>query len=287
MRLFLPFFGLLFFQTSFSQDYGDYYKRCYEADSLIDLKQYALGLEKYKSAFSTVDYVHYRYLRSAAKCAIRTKDFQSAHHYLRQSIINTGYVDFFSVYKRVPSSKFKRTAYYKNLKDSLSVYLDEYHTRINWEYRSIIDSLHYVDQYIIRGSKRVKGDYDIDESTLPENRYVLDDNNFQTLLECIDKWGFPSEEKVGGNAIMLLTHNMRLAKNEEYHPIAFKAVWEGHYNPRYFSWMYEQYYNQNKDSTYFYLGSDLSNENRMRVIENRARFYLRPLSHAGIKRVNP
>ncbi len=281
------FFGSLLFQISFSQHYRDYYKNCYKADSLIYEKNYTLALEKYKSAFTSVDYVHYKYLRSAAKCAIRIKDFESAGRYLRQSIINTGFVDFFSAFKRVPSGRFKRTTYYKNIKDSIPHYLEQHKKNTNWEYSAIIDSLHYVDQRIIRGSKHAKGDYDIDTSMLPRNRYELDSTNFQTLLECIEKWGFPSEELVDANPIMILHHNMRLEKNEKYHPIAFKAVWEGDWDPRSFSWMYEQYCKWHKDSTFFGLGGDLSEENIKRVSENREKFYLRPLSHSNIKAVKP
>ena len=280
------------------------------------VKKYDLALEKYKAAFATVDYLHDRNLKSAAKCAMAVEDYESAAGYIRQSVINCGNNNFFSTYNRAPSWKFKRTKHYKSIKDSLEIYLAVYNSRINWEYCAILDSLYFVDQYVLRGTRHAKADYNLNVDSLREIQNIihqsvhhgkvytdinvdslrkiwvnLDSSNFQTLLECIDKWGWPSEEIVKNEYfILVLHHNMRLKENEKYHEMAFSAVKEGKYNPLHLSWWYGQYYTWYKGEgqqavpTLFTPTKEEVEEGDFeRVNKNRAAFYLKPLSAFELK----
>ena len=115
--------------------------------------------------------------------------------------------------------------------DSCIHFQTECNNRINHPFIKIIDSLVFVDQYIIRNNKSYKANYKIDKKKLPENLFDLDSSNWHLLFNCIKKWGFPSEEHVGyetyKKAWAILHHNLRLIENEKYHTEIFEYIKNG------------------------------------------------------------
>ncbi|MCT4639127.1 MAG: hypothetical protein N4A72_15595 [Bacteroidales bacterium] len=246
------------------------------ADSLADIKEYKEALINYKQAFETVDYVHAENLRKASVCAIECDDFNKAYLYAKQSVINGGER---YIFKRIKRRKFKRTDYYRRLKDSIDYFMELHNERVNQSYKNIIDSLEYVDQVIIRGAKDKSRHYNIDITTLPLNRFDLDSCNMNLLLHLFDKYGFPSEKILGEDSYFmantLIHHNFRKVENEKYHKMIFEAIIKGEYNPLFFSWWYDQFYQSKKSEPYFTLfGMQKSEENINRVNNRRRKFFL-------------
>lgn len=262
----------------YGQDYLPYYQLCNEADEQIYLKNYAAALQKFETAFENVPYVHNIKYQKASKCAILTKQYDKAYVYICQLRKQGDTNDFLN---KKQFKAFKKTTYYQQYQDDIVTYDAIRQASLNMEYIALLDSLMYVDQYIIRGNKSNKGNYQIDKKLIPENRFDLDASVFTTLLEAIDKYGFPSERmldhKSFHNARLILLHNLRLEENSEYQDWAFKALKTGHYLPNDYGMTYEQYYMNQGTTYYLTFDKDLSEENLKRLDINRAKIGLPPL----------
>ena len=285
MKVLYLFIFTLLLTPIFAQDYAYYYESCNRADSLAYYVGDQAALDEIKKGFESVDYVHSENYMKAYSLAIRLKKFDEAFYFGRMIIINSGQKNRI----HTKSRDFKKSKQYQLLLDSTSHYLTLYNSRINHGYIQLIDSLLYVDQHIIRGSHNIKGNYQIDKATLPENKYELDSKNWGMLSHLIDSLGFPSEQNVGAeayyNAWIIIHHNLRLKENEAYHPKIFEFVGNGDYLPKHFSFWYEQYQTNVHDTSYFYTwDGNLSEENLKRIDQNRRRFWLKGLNSVEIKK---
>lgn len=270
--------GLLFRFFSSAQNYPSYYLLCNTADSLQFFGQKEAALRTYNEAFQSVGFVHTKKLQNAYLLAVELHAYQAALEFGRSIICNSGKTDFITVKNR----QFKRSSFYQTLQDSSAFYLEVYQKRINHAYVSLLDSLIFIDQYIIRGNKTYKDDYQINMTTLPSNLFDLDSTNWHLLYNSIQKWGFPSEENVGYEANQkawaILHHNLRLIENEKYHAEIFSYVESGAYLPEDLLVWYEQFQQQNYNQTYFTTwDGNLSKENLARIDNNLRRFYLKGL----------
>ena len=137
---------IFIFNLTFSQNYVGYYSLCNTADSLMYIGKENEALNKYKSAFKAVDFVHSEKSKKAYELAIRTNSYKDAFDFGKITLTNSGKKEFI----KTTSRDFKKTNYYKMLIDSSDFFLLKYNERINHDYIKIIDSLVYVDQYIIR-----------------------------------------------------------------------------------------------------------------------------------------
>ena len=275
----------LFSLIAFGNNYTSYYSLCNSADKLVYLKKYSEALKMYDSAFSTVEYIHSFKYQKASKCAIMANDFEKAFLFARNSILN-GSTRLFWKDRKLKS--FRKSKYYNMLNDSVNDYQNIHLISINKEYKEIIDSLHYLDQRIIRKNKSCNGNYSIDSTLLPDNIWDLDSMIFQELLSLIDRFGFPSERLLGvkgyNNASILIHHNFRLEKNEQYHSIVINALYNGEYRPRDFEFMYEQYNVWFKENTFFSSWDrNTSKENIERLNKNREEYCLKDLSSFRLK----
>lgn len=270
---------------SIAQNYESYFLLCNKADSLKFYGQPLEALNTYKMAFESVDFVHTEKLRKAYQLAIETSSFQDAYHFGRSILLNSGNTDFI----RTKSIEFKSSNYYKLLVDSSEYYSVSYTMRLNQQYIKIIDSLVFVDQYIIRNNKSYKADYQIDKNKLPENHFDLDSSNWHLLYNCIKIWGFPSEKNVGyetyNKAWAILHHNLRLIENEKYHSEIFEYVRRGDYLPDDLMVWYEQFQQQNYGQTFFTTwDGNLTNDNLARLEKNRRSIYLKGLNAYYLKK---
>ncbi len=268
-----------FGSSAISQSYVEYYMLCNQADSLEYIHKNQEALESYKAAFKTVDYVHSDKYKSAYQIAIKTNSFADAYEFGKMIIINSGKKEFI----QTKSKDFKNSVYYQQLADSTDYFLSKFNERVNHQFIDIIDSLMFIDQYIIRNNREYKGKYALDKSKLPENRFDLDSSNWNLLYECIQEMGFPSEEHVGYEAYdkvwAILHHNLRLKENERYHNEIFEFVKAGDYLPEHMMFWYEQFQMQEYKQTYFTTwDGNISEENLQRVDANRRRFYLKGIN---------
>jgi hypothetical protein len=281
----LFFLASFLFNSGFAQNYEFYYLQCNKADSLEFNGKKHEALNTYKLAFQTVDFVHTKKLIKAYKLAIETSSFEDAFHFGKNIILNTGKTHLI----RTKSVDFNKSNFYQSLIDSSKFYINDYNNRINHEYIKIIDSLIFIDQYIIRNNKSYKADYNIDKIKLPDNLFDLDSSNWHLLYDCIIIWGVPSEQNVGyetyNKVWAVLHHNLRLKENEKYHKEIFEYVKKGDYLPDDLTVWYEQFQQQNYGQTFFTTwDGNLSPENLTRIEKNRRMIYLKGLNSYNLKK---
>lgn len=276
---------IFLFTYAFGQDYKNYYLDCNLSDSLSYNQQNEQALIKLKEAFTKVDYVHSKNFVKAYHLAIKLKKYDEAFEFGKMIIINSGEKNKIIT----QSSEFKKTCYYKNLKDSIDEYTNKFNNRINHFYKSIIDSLYYIDQRIIRNNRSIKKKYKIISKSLPNDRFELDSVNWLILSKLIDSLGFPSEQNVGyetySKASIIIHHNLRLEKNSRYHNRIFEFIKNGDYLPENFFFWYEQYQMQIIGNTFFTTwDKNTSTENLKRIDINRRAFYLKGINSYKIEK---
>lgn len=101
----------------------------------------------------------------------------------------------------------------------------------NYEYKSQIDSMFQADQ-----KSRMESDY--------ESMKIIDSLNMQTLLNQIEKVGYPNEKLIGhksaSRAFILILHMDRDRNNEIFKPIIDKAYSEGLLDPKSYAWIVDR-----------------------------------------------
>jgi len=221
----IPF--LLWNHLVCGQTYLPYYHLCHDAAKAMYLENYELAQTKFEQAFELVDYVHTTSYEKASQCAIALGDFQQGYQWAQKALLNGSHNHFWKARK---FRAFRQSTYGQWLRDSIPYFQRQAVEKVDTVYLKQIDSLYFVDQYIIRGSIAAKGNYAIDKSALPENRFELDSTNLIALIQLIEAYGFPSEQLLGVDgyqkATMIIHHNFRLEHNEKYHPIVLKALFE-------------------------------------------------------------
>jgi len=278
VKVLLFIFSGIVYNNSNAQNYELYYTQCNRADSLKFYGQPLEALNTFKMAFQSVDFVHTNKLMKAYQLAVEANSFEDAFHFGRRILLNSGKTELI----RTKSSAFNKSKYYHWLIDSSEYYIEIYNQRINHKYIKIIDSLIYIDQFIIRKNKSYKAAFNIDRTKLPENLFDLDSSNWNLLYRCIKEIGFPSEEAVGyetyNKVWAILHHNLRLKENEKYHLEIFDYVRSGDYLPEDLMVWYEQFHLQNNSQTFFTTwDGNITSENLKRIEKNRRDFYLKGL----------
>jgi len=275
--------------SAIGQNYLDYYTLSNEADKEAYFGNNKLALNKLEQAFETVEYVHVEKLEKASKLAIKNKDFKKAYLYAKRAVINGSTSHF---WKSRKLKKIRKTEYYRILNDSVQIWEQKHLKSINLPYKKIIDSLHYVDQKIIRKNLTVKGNYQINNKELPENLFDLDSSIFQTLLRAIEKYGFPSESNIGEegyeNVYIIFHHNVRLPENKSYVQMLEEALIKGKYRPQDFAFMHDQSRMNLGEFPIFYYGLPIpdtyTEEMKIEIDKSRKSFGIKPLSSTKIKR---
>lgn len=272
-----------------SNNYIEYYNLTNRGDSLSYFGNDSLAYECYKKAFEMVDYVHIEKLKRGAVLAAKQNDFKSVYNLSKLAVIQGADDDKFykkKFYEWKIFENYQKTEYFKVFIDSLKYFQTLYFDNLNSEYKNQIDSLHYIDQRVIRHSRYVKGNYKIDKSSLRKNLYNLDSLVFVELLKLIDKYGFPTEDKIGPesfrNIWVIYHHNIRLPKNAKYIELAQKALKVGAYLPNDYAWMYDQSITWfTKEESYFYYAAygtrNLNELMKKEVNKRRYEWGIKPL----------
>ncbi|MEO0469853.1 MAG: hypothetical protein AAF206_09555, partial [Bacteroidota bacterium] len=274
--------------AAMGKSYIPYFQLCNDADRDMYHKQYDSALVKLEKAFNLVEYVHSDSYKKASECAALTEDFSKAYQYAKKAILN-GYT--FPFWKGKKLKKMRKTEWYTMLVDSSSHWKNQHFSSINIAYKEVIDSLYYLDQRIVRNNQQVKGDYNIDPQTLPEEIYDLDTSIFQTLLSHIEQYGFPSEQTVGRQASIdvgiIFHHNVRLPENHAYLPMMEEALKKGEFSPHRFAWMYDQGKRMKGESPKFYFGAGtpetLSQQEKDEVDALRKKYGIKPIASTKVK----
>lgn len=280
MKTILLFLLLVSFQkNTLAQHYDSFYLSCNTSDSLFYFRQTQAALDTLKIAFNKVPYVPSWKLSDAYWKAAKAGDYDLAYRYGRQTLIHSGNI---KKLQAVPK-EFKKSNQYQQLKDSSLVLVKMSQSNWNHSFIQLIDSLFYLDQRIVRNNKSVRGSYQIDKKTLPQNRFDLDSSIWQTLYAAIQKYGFPDEQLVGeisyDNMTVILHHNLRLAENEKYHPEFIEYIRQGKYDARYFLFWYEQFQMNVYKTTYFTTwDGNISPENLARIDKNLRSLWLKGIT---------
>lgn len=247
----LSFFLFFVFKVAISQDYISYYNRCNDAVNYMVIHQYDSALVAFVEAFDMVDYVHKTYVNKACMCAAYEKDYDLLQEYSILSLQRGASFDYFNSeeYKR-----YRKTKQYKAVLANKVTYEQQFIESLNTDYIKAIDSLHYVDQKVIRGAGGDNSIYDLSKVMLPENKYELDSNNLAYLIGLIEQYGFPSEQLVGFDATnsagIILHHNLRNPENAVLLNEFKKYIYTGEYVPSSYVGTYDQ-------SLWFYYGSTI------------------------------
>ena len=262
----------LFFATGLqAQDYYlEYFQLGNTANEDFYHKKYEKAVQNYKLAFSKVSYVHAPYYARAARATAKIKEHSLTAHYVKKAICQ-GYASRFI--QQPVFKKFRKTNAYKTIADSLNVYQEMSRQQINLAFFQALDSLHFIDQSIIRGRDLGKR-FPID----PAITYS-DSLNLKHLLHLIEQHGFPSEHRVGYQgyckAWVLIHHNMRLPQNHKYHSMLEEALRKGEYMPENYCWVIDQGQELKRESLMYYhwdVGSvaSLSDEDKEKIDQRRA-----------------
>ncbi len=277
--IFLLFFTICIAACQKKNNYIKYYNLCNLGDKEKYFENYEVASQNYQAAFKEVDYVHADTYRKAAECAVQTKDYARAATYYKKSYLN-GYELTF----HVGDSSFNQSTYGIELNKAIPDYFAQAKQQFNQEYQTIIDSLYYIDQNIIRGGY-AEGVYQIDRTQLPANLFDLDKQVFATLMDLVVKYGFPAEPLVSpktyGKAAIIFHHNIRLPENSQYMDFAITALKNGQYHPSNFAWMYDQSLTHIGKKPLFYYGVpgifQLSDAEKAMADEERKKYGIKPI----------
>lgn len=286
----LPILMLFCFSTGFlyAQDYVSYFNRCNEAAKAMYLHDYEVALSTYEDAFELVDYVNAGLYKDASMCAAKLREFNKARQYAKMAILH-GSSPSFLVQRKLKT--FRKSSQYASLVDSLEFFHTQHLSSINQPYKSLVDSLHYIDQRIIRDNYTVSGSYNIDKSSFSEELYELDSGIFNCLLDQIEQYGFPSEETLGPlgyrRAAVILLHALKKPENEAYFAMCEEALREGKYQPHDYAWAYDQAQIIKEEPPLFYYNvlplDDLSPQQLTDIALIRHSFGVRPMEAFKIK----
>lgn len=208
----LLFFSLFFALFGYSQqnDLKQYYININKAELAIVDSNYANALENYEEAFRFKPYPFAQDLYNATLVSIITNTYPKAINYLER-LFKIGFqlsgLDSISICEDFLNSSSGNEAKLKN-KKSKPIY--------NLKYRKAIEKMVYDDQYF----RMQPNGYKIYGDTIRKT----DSINVAKFLKLINKYGFPSEEKIGLNPnslvsptfLVLIFHQNAGAKYQTY-----------------------------------------------------------------------
>ena len=248
-------------------NYIEYYNLINEGNKAYFEKNYKKSLANYQEGFEKVEYVHSINYAKAARSANKTKNYKLTSNYLYEAI-KRGYPS--KIIERKEFKTFRKKNEYKTLKFLLK---EKDSNQIKEQYKRKIDSLHFIDQNILRGNKTVKG------FELNLNLKYSDSLNFKCLLNLIEKNNFPSEKNLGFDGYrkskVIIHHNARLIKNAYYHQILREYVYSGEFIPEHYCWIIDQYQELKKEPLIYYHWDvaknikDLSENDKKRIDKRR------------------
>jgi hypothetical protein len=292
MRTLTLLIFICFNSTAQKKDnYIEYYNLCNKANKALYQQDYKQALNKYDSAFRQVHYQHISNLLNAVTVAIHLQNEKRATHFLRQAILNGLKPSMLSDKEYLTLNDFNE---FKQLKDSSEILRNKFKYRINTEYSTEIDSLYYVDQVIIRNIKTLTPLYKIDLYVYTTERTKYDSLSFVYLLKLIQKYGFPSEEKIGPESYegvkLVIHHSARMQYFKEQLEMLRMAVIKGEYRPEDYAWMYDQSRTKVNEAPYFYYQvgnpSKLMEKEKAEVNKRRSEFGLNSLDDDKIPRLH-
>jgi hypothetical protein len=286
--IFSLFFSLFCNVIIAQYDYISYFNYCNEGDEQAFLKNYALALKKYDTAFNSVDFIHTNHLLKYALTCIEAGDTSKAIDYVRKALING--LDTLILYQYMYTHLKGNKRIFK-LKDSAFYFHNLYLKRLDLPYSREVDSLQYIDQCIIRQNCENENRYTFHKDRIPKDRFELDSFVFLHLINLVNEKGFPSEKRVGtksaGKVWVIFHHNVRLPQNEKYIDMIESALKKGEFEPHHFAWMYDQGKMYKNEKPYFYYGvADISSmtEAEMNEIDARRKAYgIKPLRSTKIE----
>lgn len=216
---------------SWSQDsYIEYYNLTDLANKAWYEKDYEKSLELFEKGFAKVGYVHAANYAKAARSSAILKEYELTKRYLAKALL-AGYPRKFLETQAFKA--FRKTDQYEALKG-----MEEQVVTDRW-YKQKIDSLHYIDQKILRNNPGLE-DKDFDKDLV-----YSDSLNFKSLLTIIGEKGFPSEKRIGfqgyRKAWVIILHNARLPQNSHFHDELLEYVKKGEYLPEDYCRVIDQY----------------------------------------------
>lgn len=290
----LKIFGVILFQiyllstSLLAQSYIDYYHQAHIAAEHFYKNNTQKALAELEESFKKVESIHLEKYQRAVEYSLAEKDTLKVINYLQCFFKQGGDIQDFSSKSR---KLLLENSAINSVLDSMKSYHQLHQLSLDQAYIKLIDSLIYIDQVVVRKNKKYHclKKYDVPEVKNEDVRHQLDSAVFNSMINRIQKIGFPSEWIVGKEyyrkASVILLHGARLAENEWTHSLLQRAVIDGKYLPEDFALMFEQYNLNTKGKSYFMTwDKNCSPENLNRLDSNRKQFGLKPLRAFKLKR---
>ena len=233
--------------TLSNAQYIEYHNLMNRANECRYKKDFEKSLQLFQDGFKKVGYVHSINYAKAAMSAAKLKKYDLVQLYMSKAIA-AGYPTTFVNSKFFKG--FRKSKEYLHFKEKLENIETNFESKFNTVYKRKIDSLHYIDQKIIRGNNQVE-EFKID----PQLSYS-DASNFECLLDLIEKFGFPSEQTIGYQGYrkswIIIHHSARLIENHNYHSTLLDYVKSGAYLPENYCWVIDQGQELLKENLIYY-----------------------------------
>ena len=204
--------------------YPDFYRGYNEVKLLIKNDDLKNAINKFDSLCLGVPHVPANCLFRMARACAEKGQCELASKYLERSIENG------KEYGKGVGKK-EITGNCEGIKNVLARETEIHQKHFNNEYKAIIDSMVQKDQ-----ETRNNSDF--------EQMRITDSLNMETLLNLINKYGFPNEKTIGEAsafyAFIMLLHMDRDEGNKVFKPILEKAYNEGFLSPTGLAWIVDR-----------------------------------------------
>lgn len=205
--------------------YPEYYRGFNEVNMLVNSGDTKKALSIFDDLYKKIPHVPSSHFFKMAKVFAENDLCTISAKYLKKSFQN-GY----EYAGKTNANKFITDCSFE-LEEIFEKESEFHELSFNYEYKSQIDSMFKADQ-----KARMESDY--------ESMKTIDSLNMITLLNQIEKMGYPNEKLIGHNsasrAFILILHMDRDKNNKIFKPILDKAYNKGFLHPRSYAWIVDR-----------------------------------------------
>jgi len=205
--------------------YPEYYRNFNKISEYLNSGQIEIAIAKFDSLSAKIPHVPSSHLFKMSRICSENNLCDLSAKYLKKSIKNgKEYGKGIGQYKTIDQCS-------KEIESVLKMESEIHKQKFNFYYKAQIDSMFQADQ-----KARNESDY--------ETLKVVDSLNMLTLMNQIEKYGYPGEKSIGHesafNAFIMLLHMDRDKQNKIFKPILDEAYNSGQLWPRGYAWIVDR-----------------------------------------------
>jgi len=212
-----------------SEELKMHYNFINKAEMAIVDSNYVLAIALYDSAFALKQAPFGSDLYNAAVCASLTKQYEKTFFYFKE-ILDKGYK-----IRKLQEKLFFADFFNSSYGEKLNNYSQNLVLNHNIKLRNQLDSMLYMDQKFRR---MVSNPYEVYSDTIDK----IDESNARYLLQIINHYGFPGEDIIGLDTILisqpyyiLILHTQQRHSTKEtkleFTDVLFEALYDGSIRP--------------------------------------------------------